>query len=154
MTSILRNVPLLLNRVVDGLELDNTKFNAKLAVTSPGGAVYPLHVDNVDEVEKEDTRKLTCIIYLNPGYKEGDGGELRLHLNGGEVVDLTPEGGRCVMFWSDEIPHEVLPTAPGAREDDEEFDRYALTIWIPSSRENLHVEGSKFEKLREEAFKK
>ena len=153
MTSILRNVPALLNKNVDGLGLDNTAFNAKLAVTSPGGAVYPLHVDNVDE-NGGDIRKLTCIIYLNPEYKDGDGGELRLHLVGGEVVDLTPVGGRCVMFWSDEIPHEVLPTAPGAQENEEEFDRYALTIWIPSSRENLHVEGSKFQKLREEAFGK
>ena len=82
----------------------------------------------------------------------GDGGELRLHLTDGEVIDLAPEGGRVVMFWSDEIPHEVLPTAPDCKEDEEEFDRYALTIWIPSSRANLHVEGSKFEMLREQAF--
>merc|ERR1740124_1571214 len=28
------------------LALSNQAFNAKLAVTSPGGSVYPLHVDN------------------------------------------------------------------------------------------------------------
>jgi hypothetical protein len=140
------------------LSLSNQAFNAKLAVTSPGGSVYPLHVDNTFGVKgspNDDTRKLTCIVYLNPDYSDGDGGELRLRLNDNRVVDLDPCGGRLVMFWSDEIPHEVLPCAPGNDVDDETHDRYALTVWIPDlDVRNIQTAGSKFESLRATAFPK
>lgn len=151
-------------------ELSNTSFNAKLAVTLPGGSTYPLHIDNPQGLEADDTRKLTCILYLNPDYQvdRGDGGELRIILQEGEnggaskQVDLTPEGGRLVLFWSDEIPHEVLPTAPdfvGATEAninegiDNPLDRYALTLWIPTEdATTIHNESSLFRSLRDMAF--
>lgn len=169
-------------------DLSQTSFNAKLAVTLPGGSTYPLHVDNPQGLAANDTRKLTCILYLNPDYdaKRGDGGELRLLVRGRggtkdgtteggrddedtqiNHVDLTPEGGRMVLFWSDEIPHEVLPTAPhytidamqGDEEDDDELaltnplDRYALTLWIPTENiSTIHNEASKFRSLRDVAF--
>ena len=144
-----------------------SSFNAKLAVTSPGGAVYPLHIDNPQGVSVGDTRKLTCILYLNPDYQEGDGGELRLLLNSSgsctkdvdiekdifRSLDLTPDGGRMVLFWSDDIPHEVLPTAPDANVTDTELDRYALTVWIPTENyATIHDDGSKWARLRKKAF--
>lgn len=141
------------------LQLSNQAFNAKLAVTSPGGSVYPLHVDNTLGVKgtlQDDTRKLTCILYLNPDYVN-EGGELRLVLgdtanhDGTNVFDLKPQGGRIVMFWSDEIPHEVLPCAP--LEENEKYDRYALTVWIPDmDPRNIQPPGSKFQHLRETVF--
>jgi len=139
------------------LALSNQAFNAKLAVTSPGGSVYPLHVDNTFGVKgslNDDTRKLTCIIYLNPDYvKEESGGELRLLLNDNQIIDLDPCGGRIVLFWSDEIPHEVLPCAPSHRKDDGTHDRYALTVWIPDlDVRNIQRAGSRFESLRKKAF--
>jgi hypothetical protein len=159
-------------------ELSNASFNAKLAVTLPGGSTYPLHVDNPQGLAANDTRKLTCILYLNPEYQaeRGDGGELRLIVvsddddkeeNGQTThpVDLTPEGGRMVLFWSDEIPHEVLPTAPdfvGVVDDDDDvsdeimdnpLDRYALTLWIPTQDiSTIHNESSQFRSLRDLAF--
>lgn len=61
-----------------------------------------------------------------------------------------------VLFWSDEISHEVLANAPhivpssiSIDDDDDDdddllssksqllFDRYALTIWIPSDYDSL-----------------
>eukprot|EP00521_Asterionellopsis_glacialis_P010253 CAMPEP_0195306596 /NCGR_PEP_ID=MMETSP0707-20130614/37280_1 /TAXON_ID=33640 /ORGANISM="Asterionellopsis glacialis, Strain CCMP134" /LENGTH=276 /DNA_ID=CAMNT_0040370817 /DNA_START=274 /DNA_END=1104 /DNA_ORIENTATION=- len=177
--------------------LSATSFNAKLAVTSPGGSVYPLHIDNPQGLSVGDTRKLTCILYLNPDYQPGDGGELRIyhHQNGPQsssssrnetttttkddddddgtviaapsddechYIDLTPEGGKMVLFWSDEIPHEVLPTAPdvddphnNVSEDNTSslLDRYALTVWIPTENlQSLHNPQSKFATLGDTTF--
>jgi hypothetical protein len=140
-------------------DLSNSSFNAKLAITSPGGSKYPLHIDNPQGIDAGDTRKLTCILYLNPNYnKDEDGGELRILLPSStdkkiEMVDLTPEGGRLLMFWSDEMPHEVLPTAPNGNKDDPSLDRYALTVWIPTNNvTKLHNETSKFRNLKDLAF--
>jgi hypothetical protein len=182
--------------VTNTLHLRNDAFNAKLAVTCAGGYKYPRHVDNVsppprssnnnnnndDDGGNWDVRKLTVILYLNPVWKMGDGGELRLyfptpitmndHSNNNNIdddelssssssssttnnyIDLSPVGGRVVLFWSDEISHEVLANAPhvvadntlssssssssSSMEDDASlFDRYALTIWIPSDNDSL-----------------
>jgi 2OG-Fe(II) oxygenase superfamily len=164
-------------------QISNRAFNAKLAVTLPGGSVYPLHVDNPESSgllpnhHQYDTRKLTCILYLNPVYA---GGALRLFLLNRRCVELSPRAGRLVLFWSDEIPHEVLPCAPdhhhpkaaadggddgnndGDDDNDDDFssssafDRYALTIWWPDDdpHRNVHRHGSKFEPLRVGAFTK
>eukprot|EP00560_Eucampia_antarctica_P006006 CAMPEP_0197824396 /NCGR_PEP_ID=MMETSP1437-20131217/1647_1 /TAXON_ID=49252 ORGANISM="Eucampia antarctica, Strain CCMP1452" /NCGR_SAMPLE_ID=MMETSP1437 /ASSEMBLY_ACC=CAM_ASM_001096 /LENGTH=334 /DNA_ID=CAMNT_0043424005 /DNA_START=24 /DNA_END=1025 /DNA_ORIENTATION=+ len=144
------------------LGLSVSSFNAKLAVTMPG-SVYPLHIDNPQGLAAGDTRKLTCIIYLNPDYEPGDGGELRILFHGGNnnndnngenasssFADVTPDGGRMVLFWSDEIPHEVMPTTLLG---DVSRDRYALTIWIPTDRlETIHNPKSKFATLGDDAF--
>ena len=111
MSVLLQTLPSAINECdtsTSNIELSNTSFNAKLAVTLPGGHKYPLHIDNPQGVSVGDIRKLTCILYLNPDYNIGkDGGELRLFLPSKEedkkkleVVDLLPEGGRLIMFWS------------------------------------------------------
>lgn len=163
MSVLLQTLPVVLNASAPtaNLDLSNASFNAKLAVTSPGGSKYPLHIDNPQGLSVGDTRKLTCILYLNPDYREGDGGELRIFLKNNdkgekdalETVDLTPEGGRILMFYSDEIPHEVLATAPNGAKDDSSLDRYALTVWIPTENvAALHNEASKFCDLKDLAF--
>ena len=160
MSVLLQTLPAVLNgqQPTADLDLSNASFNAKLAVTSPGGSKYPLHIDNPQGLAVGDTRKLTCILYLNPDYKEGDGGELRIFLKSGdgdklETIDLTPEGGRILMFFSDEIPHEVLATAPNGAKDDASLDRYALTVWIPTTNvAALHNESSRFCDLKDVAF--
>lgn len=158
MSVLLQTLPVVLNDQpsLENVDLSNQSFNAKLAVTCPGGS-YPLHIDNPQGLSAGDTRKLTCILYLNPQYKKGDGGELRLVLSkkeeGLSTVDLSPEGGRLLLFWSDEIPHEVLRSAPNHDEHDEKLDRYALTIWIPTANiSKIHNESSKFSSLKDLAF--
>ena len=158
MSVLLQTLPVVLNDQpsLESVDLSNQSFNAKLAVTCPGGS-YPLHIDNPQGVSVGDTRKLTCILYLNPEYKQSDGGELRLVLSNKDdkisTVDLSPEGGRLLLFWSDEIPHEVLPSAPNHDMNDEQLDRYALTIWIPTSNISaIHNESSKFSSLKDLAF--
>ena len=157
--------------------LSSDSFNAKLAVTEHGGAKYPLHVDNPQGLAAGDTRKLTCILYLNPNHEEDvDGGEIRLFLPSTETatsetetkasspssssppwrtLDLSPIGGRLLVFWSDEIPHEVLPTSSSINttHPDKVKDRYALTIWIPTSDvASLHNASSKFHGLKDLVF--
>ncbi|KAL3913510.1 MAG: hypothetical protein SGARI_000623 [Bacillariaceae sp.] len=144
MSVLLQVLPLSLNQQspTADLELSNAAFNAKLAVTSPGGSVYPLHIDNPEGLTAGDTRKLTY-----------DGGELQIVLSKDSTIDLTPEGGRLVAFWSDEVPHQVLPTAPNADATESNLDRYALTVWIPTDNvAAIHNPQSKFQSLSSIAF--
>ena len=163
MSVLLQTLPELLNKcqkkrgdITDEIEpfgLSVSSFNAKLAVTSPGGSVYPIHIDNPQGLIVNDIRKLTCIIYLNPDYEADDGGELRIFGFPDKNIELTPNGGRMVLFWSDEIPHEVLPTAPHADPADSTKDRYALTLWIPTENvQAIHNPRSIFSSLGDGVF--
>eukprot|EP00913_Durusdinium_trenchii_P017694 g16633.t1 len=82
------------------------------------GARFQKHVDNPNR----DGRVLTSIVYLNYGepWGEDDGGHLRMFLDGHWAIDLAPETGRLVLFWANELPHEVLPS---------KRRRMALTYW-------------------------
>lgn len=90
------------------------------AVYPGGGARYMRHVDNPDG----NGRLLTCLYYLNIGWREDDGGCLRLfegetgmainaersaaHLP--ELARVAPVLDRVCLFWSDaRVPHEVRP---------------------------------------------
>mmetsp|Transcript_6577 Transcript_6577/g.9414 ORF Transcript_6577/g.9414 Transcript_6577/m.9414 type:complete len:332 (-) Transcript_6577:60-1055(-) len=167
MSVLLQTLPELLNGTEENYGLSVSSFNAKLAVTSPGGSVYPIHIDNPQGIAANDTRKLTCIIYLNPDYCDGDGGELRIYHKSNtsmnkdseepssdkKYTDFKPDGGRMVLFWSDVIPHEVLATSPNSSINDASKDRYALTLWIPTANiETIHDPRSKFATLGNEVF--
>lgn len=71
----------------------------------PAGGGYARHRDRFRD---DDARVLSLVVYLNPDWDGADGGELRLHLDEGEV-DVAPTMGCCVLFLSDAIEHEVLP---------------------------------------------
>ncbi|KAL1528526.1 hypothetical protein AB1Y20_009869 [Prymnesium parvum] len=73
------------------------------------GARYVRHVDNNDDAAGRrrldglrSGRRVTCILYANPSWKAGDGGELRLYPIGSDAVDVQPLANRLVVFWSDE----------------------------------------------------
>ena len=147
MSILITTLPMALNEYLsdDVAQISDSAFNAKLAVTCPNSE-YPLHVDNSVGVHGGDTRKLTCILYLNPNYKDDEGGELRIHLLDDKTVDVTPNG--WLLFWTDEIPHKVLKTSSNAE------DRYALTIWLADMDpiSHIHSPKSKFSNLRLDAF--
>mmetsp|Transcript_28519 Transcript_28519/g.69393 ORF Transcript_28519/g.69393 Transcript_28519/m.69393 type:complete len:231 (-) Transcript_28519:40-732(-) len=74
-------------------------------------------------------RYITCIVYLNSTWREGDGGCLRLHdsvatmgtFDSKGYTDVAPLAGRLVLFSSRTQWHAVLPTfAP----------RYACSVWL------------------------
>lgn len=83
----------------------------------PQGSFYKAHKDSFKET---DRRSITFITYLNPDWKEGDGGELRLYLPEG-VIDVNPYGGTVICFKSSEILHEVLMS---------NTERLSLTGWF------------------------
>lgn len=89
----------------------------QLACYEPGG-FYRRHLDQFTEVQ---ARRITLILYLNPGWTGGDGGALRMYVADDESpVDVLPERGRFVVFRSDTIEHEVLASARR---------RFSLTAW-------------------------
>lgn len=83
----------------------------------PEGAYYKRHID---QFNRDDHRRLSVICYLNDGWQDADGGQLRLYLPGG-VKDILPVAGRLVCFRSDQIEHEVLPSKK---------PRLSLTGWL------------------------
>ena len=83
----------------------------------PEGSHYLRHLD---QFKRDDHRKLSVIFYLNEGWKETQGGQLRMYLPEGPA-DILPKAGRFVCFRSDQIEHEVLPATR---------ERLSLTGWI------------------------
>eukprot|EP00933_Yihiella_yeosuensis_P029041 TRINITY_DN2276_c1_g8_i1.p1 TRINITY_DN2276_c1_g8~~TRINITY_DN2276_c1_g8_i1.p1 ORF type:complete len:413 (-),score=94.68 TRINITY_DN2276_c1_g8_i1:22-1230(-) len=93
----------------------------KLQINEGGGGCFPWHYDNVGRPNK---RRVTMLCYLNPDWKEGDGGELLLlpFLRPAPLAErIAPLHNRIVFFLSDRICHRVLPA---------EKLRVAFTIWL------------------------
>ncbi len=89
------------------------------------GAFYKKHLD---AFRGQSNRVLSTVVYLNPEWGAGDGGELVLYEpaqdnteQGSELVRVLPQYGTLVIFLSEEFPHEVLP----ARRN-----RYSLAGWF------------------------
>lgn len=83
----------------------------------PEGSYYKRHLD---QFKKDDHRKLSVILYLNNGWNEEHGGQLRMYLRD-QTKDFLPLAGRLVIFRSDEIEHEVLPATR---------ERLSITGWV------------------------
>lgn len=89
-------------------------FDLQLAHYAPG-AHYARHRD---AFPGRDNRRVTAIVYLNPGWEPAHGGQLRLHMT--PPLDLEPTLDRLVVFRSEVVEHEVLEA---------HADRWALTAW-------------------------
>lgn len=74
----------------------------------PVGSLYRRHLDSFRDGRN---RILSIVLYLNPDWRRGEGGLLRLWDDRGSVCgEILPEAGRLVLFLSAAIPHEVTPT--------------------------------------------
>ncbi|OQR81458.1 hypothetical protein THRCLA_23366 [Thraustotheca clavata] len=90
------------------------------------GGCFPCHYDNPGRPNK---RKLTCLLYLNPSWAPGDGGEIQFYpFLAREPITLAPLMNRLVIFSSDSLLHRVLPAAQ---------PRHCLTIWLDGASVNL-----------------
>ena len=94
------------------------------AYYAPNGCGYRRHTDALPTADGGGAqRKVSAVVYCNGGWVEAHGGALRVTLQdhrGGGTVDVPPRAGRCVLFLSGCVQHEVRPSfAP----------RYALTAW-------------------------
>eukprot|EP00041_Stephanoeca_diplocostata_P009465 m.145920 g.145920 ORF g.145920 m.145920 type:complete len:360 (-) comp17749_c0_seq2:71-1150(-) len=110
----------MLNRLIPTLDLQKgmQSTTLKLQYNEGSGGCFPLHYDNPGRPNK---RKITCLVYLNEHWKEGDGGEIELIPFGEKPITISPKLDRLVMFFSDRILHRVLPAIQA---------RYCFTIWI------------------------
>ncbi len=91
-----------------------------LACYPPGERYAPHH----DRVRGDDTRTLSCVLYLNEAWQSEDGGELCLYESNdlsGHTHRVLPLGGRLMLFLAEGCLHEVLP----ARRE-----RWSLTGWF------------------------
>ena len=71
----------------------------------PPGAFYARHVD---QPQGSVQRRLSLVLYLNPGWQRTDGGVLRIHGAKEGFIDIEPLGGRLVCFLTSGREHEVL----------------------------------------------
>ncbi|TNE80454.1 MAG: 2OG-Fe(II) oxygenase [Bacteroidetes bacterium] len=107
------------------LNLESAEFHFAIY---PEGSFYKRHLDQFKE---RNNRIITFILYLNPNWKAGDGGELRIY-KGEEHLDIEPIYGRIVVFKSAALEHEVLPT---------QVKRRSLTGWFLYRPEGLSFLG-------------
>eukprot|EP00808_Paulinella_micropora_P013017 g66226.t1 len=90
-----------------------------------GMAQQKPHLDS----HEDDRRVLTLEYYVTPDWdSEREGGQLRLELAGkqarpGQTFQVAPKHNRLVIYLSEEVVHQVLPTR-GRR------PRLAATAWI------------------------
>lgn len=99
------------------LALDiNSRPAIKIQLNTGGGS-FPWHYDNPGP---PNLRALTCVVYLNPRWKNGDGGEIVLWPFLSKPTTIKPLHQRAVLFYSDRVLHRVLPS---------KTLRMCFTIW-------------------------
>lgn len=104
-------------------------YEAHFARYAPG-AFYRRHVDAFGDVQRN--RVLSTVLYLNPTWRPGDGGEMVLYAPGegrAAVETVQPLYGRLAVFLSERFPHEVLTTRT---------TRFSIAGWF---RVNGSVDG-------------
>lgn len=92
------------------------RFDLQLAQYRLPGARYARHAD---AFRTQARRRVTAIYYANPGWVPEHGGIIRLYPPGG-ARDVEPLLDRMVLFLSEPVEHEVLPSFAL---------RTALTAW-------------------------
>ena len=106
------------------LSLDTTTRPAIKIQINTGGGSFPWHYDNPGPPNQ---RALTCVVYLNPRWKHGDGGEICLWPFLSKPTTISPLHCRAVLFYSDRVLHRVLPS---------KVRRVCFTIWSGSNDVN------------------
>jgi SM-20-related protein len=83
------------------------------------GDYYKRHLD---AFQGEANRRVSTVLYLNPGWQPDDGGELVIYADAADRVGtrVTPAFATLVCFLSERFPHEVLPA---------KRTRYSIAGW-------------------------
>lgn len=94
-------------------------YECHFARYAPGG-FYKKHRD---AFVGQANRILSTVLYLNPGWQAGWGGELLMYedFNDEVVANILPEYGRLLLFFSERFPHEVCPAT---------HHRYSVAGWF------------------------
>ena len=115
-----------LDQLLPGLELEKgpKAKTVKLQRNCGEGGCFPCHYDNSGPPSR---RSITCLVYLNPLWREGHGGELVLMPFLMPQVVIQPLMRRAVFFRSDLVLHSVRPASA---------ERFCFTIWFDSASTN------------------
>lgn len=95
-------------------------FELQLASYEGNGSQYARHTDALRGM---GSRRITAILYLNPGWEPGHRGRLLAETGRGPLA-VEPHLDRLVIFRSAHVPHEVEPVY---------MRRFAATAWYRSS---------------------
>ncbi|MFL9860315.1 2OG-Fe(II) oxygenase [Paraburkholderia madseniana] len=95
------------------------------AVYRPG-AGYARHLDCL---RNNDSRVISAVFYLNEGWRDTEGGALRLYLADQSHHDIFPRAGTLLLFLSAQFEHEVLPATR---------DRMSIACWM---MQRVHAEA-------------
>ena len=101
----------------EALRMRLDRVETQIALYSQGR--YAAHRDTFAD---DPARRITAILYLNPGWAPSWGGELRAYEPNG-VRDIAPTAGTFVLFSSPHLRHEVLEVR---------HERWAATAWYGS----------------------
>ncbi len=83
------------------------EFESHFAVYPPGG-FYATHVD---ALRGGGNRRVSTVLFLEPGWTAADGGLLEIDApEGGVLAAVPPEAGTLVCFLSEVFFHRVTPT--------------------------------------------
>lgn len=109
-----------LNVAMPELGLDRLE-QAKVQVNDGSGGAFPYHFDV--PAAKDARRHLTAILYLNPEWQEGDGGELEVLPFPFPDLSIPPLDQRFVAFASNTTLHRVSPYSGAA-------GRVCVNLWF------------------------
>ncbi|MFM0014356.1 2OG-Fe(II) oxygenase [Paraburkholderia sediminicola] len=101
------------HRLFLGLE----EYESHFALYTPGAS----YLQHRDQFRHDDSRTVSCVVYLNADWLPEHGGALRLHPEGLGMRDIAPVGSRIAVFLSADMLHEVLPATR---------DRLSLAGWF------------------------
>ena len=107
-----------LDELLPSLLLYSGHSSIKLQLNTGNGS-FPFHYDSPGN--RTDTRRLTVLVYLNGGWREGDGGEMVLQGWLQQRVKVAPVMNRMLIFRSDRLLHRVKPA---------NTRRVCLTMWL------------------------
>ncbi|MCW8334114.1 2OG-Fe(II) oxygenase [Vibrio paucivorans] len=92
------------------------------------GDFYEKHLDCF---QGNENRRLTTVFYMNESWQKEDAGELVVYdLDDNQIARIPPKSGRLFVFFSEQFPHEVLPT---------NAERFSIAGWfrINGVKDNL-----------------
>ncbi|OKO90693.1 hypothetical protein AC629_04260 [Bradyrhizobium sp. NAS80.1] len=118
---------------IPNLLADDQLSGGGIHITGPGGKL-DVHVDFNFIEDRKLHRRLNLLLYLNPDWKDGWGGQFQLwdrqvkHC----AATFSPILNRCVVFETSEISyHGVLPVSPAALSPRKSFAAYYYTKEAP-----------------------
>lgn len=107
------------------ITFDRSLTSVQLAVyPGDGTSGYPKHCDRSKALTDSGMQRIiTCVYYVTPSdwTAHVDGGSLRVFSSSGHY-DVVPYSNRMVVFRSDVVDHQVMPSLRRGR--------MALTIWL------------------------